>query len=128
MLLAFIWCITLDCMMIRYIIMAVFLFPSVRWRPSWISLILGHFPWMDFGGLFFTHYRGINEVISIEKPFPSIFLNLTVYFNLRLPDYMYQLKNSIGLNSLLVKSALISVKMAYTYIFTMFVYKSGAPT
>ncbi len=79
--------ITLDSIMIWYIIMAVFLFPSVGWRPFWILLILRYFPWTDFLGLFFTHYRGINEVISIEKPFPSIFLNLTVYNNLYLPDY-----------------------------------------
>jgi hypothetical protein len=33
-----------------------------------------------FLGVFFTHYRGINEVISIEKPFPSIYLNLFALF------------------------------------------------
>ena len=66
--------------------MAVFLFPSVGWRPFWILLILRYFPWTDFLGLFFTHYRGINEVISIEKPFPSIFLNLFTLFTRRLVE------------------------------------------
>ena len=80
--------VTLGSIMIWYIMMAVFIFPSVGWRPFWILLILRYFPWTDFLGLFFAHYRGINEVISIEKPFPSIFLNLTVYNNLYLPDYV----------------------------------------
>ena len=72
--------ITLEFVIISTIIMTIIIFWLFGWRPSWISSILGHFPRSDFLGLFFSHFRSINELISIGKPFPPILLNLCTLF------------------------------------------------
>ena len=62
---------------------------------------IGHFPWRDLWGFSTVDRKGTNELISGEKSFIAILSNLSVYFFVRLPDYILFQERSVSVVSVL---------------------------
>ena len=58
--------------------MAISIFHSPEWRPSWILAQNEDFPWVDSGGLLFLLKSTLNEGISGEKALLLFLSNLTL--------------------------------------------------